>query len=641
MATDAPTADDLLNRMNSIAPPSSGAASPPAAQSSAPSSDDLLRRMNAIAPPQQTTTTTTGTTDGTLPYAPPLGTGVRNVANAFVGGIYTAGANLASNLGMTPNALPSDVQTTMAAHPYVTGAGNLLGQATIGLPIGIGAGVVAPMVGLGADLGGAIATGGAAGAVQNLLSGDPSESWYQRAGTGALEGAVLGGVTHKVFDWMAPSVAAVGRETAAEVPATDQAWIGDTKQRVDQLLQEHAALGGPDSLSAAATPPEQATLSPAQVKAYRRVSELNQVASPIHGEDNTEYVSGSAPTQAERMGDPVISQQETLLRQRVPDRFEGPNGALTQNNAARVRAFDETNIGDVRAADLDVEQKAAAQRDGARFLAQSGPVDATDAAAWAKTQLANPRIQENPEVYNTIKDLNDRLYDANGNLKTDPEAFWGMHDRLQNMLQKAKDPLNASSNEKFSVSQINDFKQLVDGAMDKASNGAWRTFLDNQADFLKQKNAYNLLNTFRNKGMLKSDGTINANNFHRFVTDLAIRRGKPGIDPAMDVPDDVMQRLINIDSDLKRASRIDLGKARGSPTNLFYTLARGMGIGAAHAIVGSTGLAHGGVGNIMLQQGIRSAEEKLGAWRMNRLVRNALAPPPGGLTPPPGNPLSH
>lgn len=431
-----------------------------------------------------------------------------------------------------------------------------------------------------------------------------------------------------------PAAAEVSSQSQPEtVPPEHAAWVTDTKDRVAQVLKENAAAGGPDSLSAAATPPADAKLSPAKAKAYRRVSELNQVLSPIEGEDTTAYVNGSTPTLAERVGVPETSQQEVMLRQRNPNAFDAQ---MKANNTARVKLYDDQVISDVQAADLKEAQQEAAKRDGQAIAEQAGPVDASEMAAWAKDRLADPRIQENPEVYNVIKDLHDRLYDADGNLKTDPRAFWGIHDRLQNMLQKAKDPLSASSNEKFAAGQINDFKQLNDAALDRASSGAFRTFLDNQANFLKQENAYNLLSKFRAR-MTDKNGNIIPNRFHQFVTDLAVRRGKPGIDPAMDVPDEVMQNLINIDQDLKRASRIDLGKARGSPTNLFFALSRAMGIGAAHLATAASSHFHGGMGNVLLQQGIKSTEEKLGNWRINRLSRRHLEPPPGGLTPAPGN----
>ena len=73
-----------------------------------------------------------------------------------------------------------------------------------------------------------------------------------------------------------------------------------------------------------------------------------------------------------------------------------------------------------------------------------------------------------------LQPIHDALYDAAGNLKTNIQSYWGMHDNLMNKLAKAKDPLKASSSEKFAFDQLLDAKKAVDEAMDKASGGAFR-----------------------------------------------------------------------------------------------------------------------------------------------------------------------
>ena len=431
----------------------------------------------------------------------------------------------------------------------------------------------------------------------------------------------------------------------AAAPVTEHTpWVSSTTADIQRVLKENAEAGGPTSLGAMATPEQQAKMTPAQVKANRRVAELNQIVTPIEGEDATEWVRGSTPTEAERAGTPTTSQKEVMTRQRNPDAFEGPNGQLTINDKARVNAFDETLLSDTQAADLKERQQKAASEAQTRILSTAKPVDLKAAADWIEAKLADPLIQEDKHVYNSLKGLRDQLYDADGNLKTDPRAAWGMHNNLRNKLLDAKDPFSANPSEKYAVTQTNEFKGLVDGALDKASDGQFRTHLDQQAEYLKSLNAWRLLNDFRygpNKMINAKSGMINGNAFHRFVTDLAIRRGRPGIDAAMDVPDNVMQRLINIDQDLKRAGRIDLGKPRGSPTNLFFELAGALGITGAHALTAAmtAGTAFGGIANIGVQTGISAIQRRVGQRRINRLTEQALQPPPGGLTPPPGNPL--
>jgi hypothetical protein len=160
--------------------------------------DKLMTQPSAPAPTSGPATAPPASTPSVAPPADGL---VRDVGNAFVGGIYDVGANIARNLGVTPNQLPPEMQTAMAAHPYFAGAGNLVGGTAVALPVALGAEVAAPLVGIGTGFGGSVLTGAATGAAQNALTGSPDEPWYQRAGTGAVLGGVLGGIANRVGGW--------------------------------------------------------------------------------------------------------------------------------------------------------------------------------------------------------------------------------------------------------------------------------------------------------------------------------------------------------------------------------------------------------------------------------------------------------
>jgi hypothetical protein len=252
--------------------------------------------------------------------------------------------------------------------------------------------------------------------------------------------------------------------------------------------------------------------------------------------------------------------------------------------------------------------------------------------------LNDPRILEQPDILKVLRPIHDALYDTEGNLKTNIQSYWGMHDNLMTELAKSKDPLNASSSQKFAFDQLTDAKKAIDAAMSKASGGAFQTFLDNQRAFFQQRNAATILRDFRSKpGMINpKTGFIQPNAFHRFVTDLAVRRGRPGIDPAMDIPDDVMGKLMDINDDLKRSGRIDLGQPRGSQTNLFFALANGLGIAGAHSLVHAMG--GGPFANVILQRGIEGVQNRMGNWRLNQLANESLNYPPEPLPPNPNPP---
>ncbi len=424
----------------------------------------------------------------------------------------------------------------------------------------------------------------------------------------------------------APSAGAPADPRAAlpVLTAEERAWAAGAQERLQEIKTTNQEAGVPGDLGAAATPEQLAQLTPQQMKAYRRQAELGEALAPAPREmDRKIYVEGSAPTRAEYSADPEISQQETLERERAPKQHDAVQEA---NNAARVRKFEGMMGSDIQVDDLKIAKAKAAEKDGNEFLRVARPIDLTPAAEWIDGQLADPRVQARPDVVKKLGDLRKSLFDANGNMRTEPGYGWGLHDEAMADLEKAKDTTRA---ERYSKSQLLQWKKIVDGVNDTASDGAFQKFLDNQSGYASQINALDLLQKYRPKLTSGKTGMILPTAYHRFVADLAMRRGNPGIDAAMDIPDETMRGLLNIGKDLKRADNIDLGKARGSPTNLLFSLAKGTGIGMAHAafsaMPGTTG-----VGNILLQGALDAAGKATGNVLLRRRVNRSLAPPPGG-----------
>jgi hypothetical protein len=389
---------------------------------------------------------------------------------------------------------------------------------------------------------------------------------------------------------------------------------------------------GPQSAGAAAsrdmTNPNVADISTADMKANRRVAEMDEILRPPQANDTMIYVPGSFPTLAERSGDPVLSQYENLLRQRKADQFVGDGKVLTENNKARIAEFDSNTIPDTTLNSMRRDRDARFTTASDDILPNAKPVDLTPTLDWVQEQLGNPRIQENDAVRSVLEDFLDRILDDGGNLKTDPAAVWGMHDHLQNLLAKAKDPLNATGAEKFAQSHILKMKQLVDQAMNVSTDNRFQSALDRYAEDSKAINAGVIFNDFRPK-LTNMSGDLQAANFHNFVKGLAKERGDPGIDPSMDISDKGMRSMINIDTDLKRAGLIRLGAAAGSPTNLLSALAEKAGLDAAHSVVGALPY----VGPALNAIPKYLADRKL----INDTAKH-LAPPEGGYTyPEPGH----
>lgn len=412
--------------------------------------------------------------------------------------------------------------------------------------------------------------------------------------------------------------------TSSQVQRRDGVGAIEAGRRADAENAANAPV--PQSAGAAAsrdmTNPNVADISTADMKANRRVAEMDEILRPPQANDTMIYVPGSFPTLAERSGDPVLSQYENLLRQRKADQFVGDGKVLTENNKARIAEFDTNTIPDTTLNSMRRDRDARFTAASDDILPNAKPVDLTPALDWVQEQLGNPRIQENDAVRSVLEDFLDRILDDGGNLKTDPAAVWGMHDHLQNLLAKAKDPLNATGAEKFAQSHILKMKQLVDQAMNVSTDNRFQSALDRYAEDSKAINAGVIFNDFRPK-LTNMSGDLQAANFHNFVKGLAKERGDPGIDPSMDISDKGMRSMINIDTDLKRAGLIRLGAAAGSPTNLLGALAEKAGLDAAHSVVGALPY----VGPALNAIPKYLADRKL----INDTAKH-LAPPEGGYT---------
>jgi hypothetical protein len=405
------------------------------------------------------------------------------------------------------------------------------------------------------------------------------------------------------------------------------------RERLSELATENAEAGLPGDLSAAATPQQLAALTPAQMKAYRAQTELRDIlAPPEPGMDLFIYVHGSEPTLAEYSGSPVEAQKERLYRQRAPDEYDAK---LKQNTQARITSYENMEGTQPQLQDIRDRKAAAAEKDGAAFMRVARPLDLTPALEWVDARLADPRVRESPSRVKVLTDLRKSLFEEDGTtLKTDPGAGWGMHDNMIDALDKAGDRTSA---ERYATKLLTEYKKIIDGVNNTASDGAFQTFLDNQTNFARQINSMEELQKFRPR-FTNNKGEINAAAFHKFVADLAARRGRPGVDAAMSISDDTMHGLINIDKDLKRATNIDLGKARGSETNLFFTLAKATGLGLSHA--GAAALSGGNpTASLLLQGAINQGHRITGNVLLRRAVRRGLSPPAEGfdynpLTPP-------
>lgn len=382
-----------------------------------------------------------------------------------------------------------------------------------------------------------------------------------------------------------------------------------------------SAPGKPRSVGAAASPEGAANITDRENRAYRYESEMSSVLEPQpRGEDRTIYVPGSVPTKAEYSGDPVISQQEKLLRERNPKDFDA---RLEANNRARLKLYDDL-AGSKPQIEMQMQMRdAQAQRNLETAFKNKKDVDASPVVAVIDEILGSPRSGESEAVRAYVQPFRDRLFDAKGNLKADPERLYGIREDIAakiNKASKAADPRVANAER-----ELIQVKEALDRIIEQGAPG-YQKYLTDYREASKPIKAMELLQEFRPRMVSGKTDEILFTRFDKFMKDLIGDRSEGGISPAKSLPDETVQQLIAIHRDLKRANNIELGEARGSPTNLRGAVASAIGMPMAHAAAGAV---LGPMGNAALHAGMKVVEPMLGARRLGRLTDEHLAPPPG------------
>lgn len=380
----------------------------------------------------------------------------------------------------------------------------------------------------------------------------------------------------------------------------------------------------PNSVGAAATPGDVADMSTREMEAARQTSEGKAAIEPAPaGEDNTIYVPGSSPTKAERMGDPGVSQEEILLRERNPGAFSGPEGQLTINNNARVKAIDDLIPSPMQQYRMEEARSAQWEKDNDATFSDPNvkPADTGMIGNAIKNILEDPRAGMRDSINKHITPLLDKLKNADGTWNTDPNALVGFYQDLGEKMGK-----NAGDDSLRSVNrELQNIKLLTGSVIEEAAPG-FKQQMQNYADASQKINAAEELRAYR-PGLTNTEGQLMPNAYRRMMVNLSQDRGMRGVDPSKGIDDDTMATLQAVHSDLKRTKNIGLGKAYGSNTNLMGAIARAAGLGAAHAgLAATTGMA----GNMLLNgahAAVKLAAPSLEARRINRLTAEHLAPP--------------
>ena len=542
--------------------------------------------------------------------ASPAGQSYAGSAGRMVGG----GLATAPLLGPAGAVVGAGLRTAGSVLPETGAAVNLLARA----------GSRAVQGGVGGGIYGAATSGGNDDSLgENILAG---------AKGGAIAGPVLGLVgdvaggagkavkstynnltgraaTQEVADTIAEARARAATQTPA--PETEGATPSASPS---------AGMGGPQAGGAEATSESNLAanaLTPDQAAAAKlRAFDLRMSQGAKMGEDSTEYVKGSRPTEAERLGDAHLAgiQRNVLAGEQRAVNFDDTN---TQ---ARVDHIADLAKDPVATDNLISARQTQGTEDLKSAWAGKGQADATPVSQHIKDTLATEDGKLKP-VRAALNEVNDALHDSSGKLETDPQLLYGARRQITYMLSKTGRAQNASYGDEDVMRNLIQTRDVLDAQILKAAP-RFQTFLDNWRAASPEIDKQEFLQKFH----LGDAGNMTLEKVNQMMRSTRAGLNATGPHPAKALDEDTIDKMFNLRADLLRQSNRKLAAPAGSPTAYNLSIGAETGINAAHAAMGRVPVV-GPVAEAQINRlNARNAQAKREGFITNLLAPHPLTP---------------
>lgn len=377
------------------------------------------------------------------------------------------------------------------------------------------------------------------------------------------EGVIAGGPQVAGVNPLSPEVAAAADARAATAGPAPSSPVPNAPAAPPVASQGTAA--GPQPAGAAVTPPGAATLTPAEVAAYRATAEGNKLLENqrVGEPDRASYVPGVTPNAAEQEQTVNAARELKSMGITAPDASQQMKLAAQANNDARTSYFQDTARSPV-----DVQRAEQARAEQADADLKATWANKTDADASSVQDAAN-QILAGPDgkrkaVQSVVSSVVDQLHDAAGNLETDPEILYGVRKHIDDLLSpqgQRETPMAARA-----TASLQTLKDTLDGVIEQAAPG-FKQYLKNFSDASKPIDEMQVLQDAEPNLFKGPNATLRYSDFQRFMKNVVDMRNAQGVNPYKSISDDTMQRLWNLRDDLRRsASAQELARAPGSDT---------------------------------------------------------------------------
>lgn len=380
--------------------------------------------------------------------------------------------------------------------------------------------------------------------------------------------------------------------------------------------------GQPGSMGAAANPGGMNSMSPREAAASQATGEMQRLMQPAPaGLDKTQYVPGVVPTAAEVAGNSTVSQAQKVLRQ-TPGNDAPFTARDAANNDARIEHFSDLAGTPTIVNTMRETRDAQAQTDLATAWKAKAPVDATPVVQQIDALLAGPQGKIDP-VRAALTKARASLMDGKGDLETDPEMLYGARRNIATMLGKAAQQETPTLRE--AAGALTEVKNSLDGTIEQGAPG-YQQYLQNFSQASRPIDTMEMLQDYLPRLTNGANRNMTFGKVDSMMRDIVTSRQSPGANPAKSIPDDAMEGLWNLHSDLKRANNVTLGKPAGSDTSMLMQGTRALGLTAAHAAAGY--VAPFGVGNMLVQGASQAMARAKAAKQVNRLLDGSGYEPP-------------
>jgi len=513
---------------------------------------------------------------------------------------------------------------------YSQGAGRMAGDALVGGLLSAGT------AGVGSALAGTSGIGRGAQAVANLLSGTHGNALArviggatQGAGTAeltgedprvaALGGGVLGALSPKIADAV-NALSGAGKRTASRA-------LNALAPR-EQAEAVQASGAGADA-PASAIPESAAGSAPDPVKIglFASPKKADQFAQRIYDEYGKgapvalvqSKIPGVQLTASQATGNPGLALIERNRRAANPTPFQ----ALDAQNAAARNAYAEQIIGTPEKLDSAIAARAAVEQQlRPQIFGNQAPVDTAPIRDHLQNLIDANRGRST--VQEPLKRVMDQLDDVSEEDGTAlPENLWNVRKYLGDIVSPAARGTATSGH--AAASQLLDLKPTITDAIEGGAPG-FKGYLSRYEEASRPIDAMGYLQA---RKLTNAQGEVQLGKLDSFLGTIKRDQNKPGYREADSVTKEQLDALTTLRDDMRLASRIDLGKARGSDTNVNLATSSkvanmAQGLGPRLASMAGTGVT----GEILGGPGGGAAGAMVGnalAGAVSRRIANRLA----------------